>query len=372
MKIEDAVQLDFDDVLIQPKVSDLNSRSEVDLYRNFGWKSFYRDERGKKIWSKNLKCIPITCANMATVGNTECVKQLVLNGYIGTLDKHVSENDIRNLYEWLWTNLKDSDKYKNVSSRISISIGIKESTDLIKKLSEDKETVPNIVTIDVPNGYCPKLLDRIKEVRDILPDCFIVAGNVVTSNRVYEILHSGADCVKVGIGPGSVCRTREKTGVGRPQLSTIIDCADAAHHLNKYIMADGGCRVVGDICKAFCGGADFVMTGSMFSGCIESEGDIIEKDGKQYKEYYGMSSKLAQNRHFGGFKSNVRSSEGREKLVPLKGYIKEIVEDINGGLRSCCTYLGSHQLSNMSKHCTFYRVNRQLNTLFQSCPDIQL
>lgn len=374
MKIEDAIQLDFDDVLIQPKISDLNSRSEVNLYRNIGFWSYNRDDRGKKVWSHNFSCIPITCANMATVGNVECVKQLVTNGYIGTLDKHTSENDIRKLYEDIWNETKSDtlnhQKFTCIRDRISISIGIKESTDILWNLSKESEVTPNIVTIDVPNGYCPKLIDRIKEVRDILPYCFIVAGNVVTSDRVYEILHAGADCAKLGIGPGSSCRTREVTGVGRPQLSTIIDCADAAHHLNKYVMADGGCKVVGDICKAFCGGADFVMTGSMFAGCDESTGNIILKNGKKYKEYYGMSSKLAQERHFGGFKSNVRASEGREKLVPYKGPIKSIIEDINGGLRSTATYIGCHQIENLSKHTTFYRVNRQLNTMFESCPDI--
>lgn len=374
MLIIDEPQLDFDDVLIQPKRSDLNSRSEVNLYRNIGFHSYTRDVRGKKIWSLNFTCIPITCANMATVGNVECVKQLVLNGYMGTLDKHISEDDIRKLYEDIWkeTHIDTSDhqKYTLTRDRISVSIGIRESLDMLQNLSRDSEVTPNIVTIDVPNGYCPKLIDRIREVREILPYCFIIAGNVVTSDRVYDILNSGADCVKIGIGPGSACRTREVTGVGRPQLSTIIECADAAHHLNKYVMADGGCKVVGDICKAFCGGADFVMTGSMFAGCDESTGSVFERNGRKYKEYYGMSSKLAQERHFGGFKSNIRASEGREKLVPYKGPIKGIIEDINGGLRSTATYIGCHQIENLSKHTTFYRVNRQLNTVFELCPDI--
>lgn len=377
MKIEDAVQLDFDDVLIKPNISDLNSRSEVCLLRNIGYGGYVRDSRGKKCWKNNLVCIPITCANMATVGNTECVMKLVINDYIGTLDKHISEDNIKKLYDDLYelANSLDGDNkylfdYSELRSRVSISIGIRETTDIIKNLSKNKDYCPNIVTIDVPNGYCPKLLDRIKEVRDILPDSFIVAGNVVTAERVYSILNSGADCAKVGIGSSGICLTRAKTGVGRPQLSTIIDCADAAHHLNKYIMSDGGCKVVGDICKAFCAGADFVMTGSMFAGCDESTGDIVTKNNKLYKEYYGMSSKLAQERHFGGFKSNVRASEGREKLVPYKGPIKNIIEDINGGLRSTATYIGCHRIENLSKHTTFYRVNRQLNTIFESCPDI--
>ena len=368
MKIEDAVQLDFDDVLIKPNISDLNSRSEVSLYRNIGYLNYDRDERGKKIWKKNFTCIPITCANMATVGNTECVKQLVINGYIGTLDKHINEEDIKKLYDDIYQ--MENVIIDETIKRISISIGIRETLDTIKSLAKSWQYIPNIVTIDVPNGYCPKLLNRIKEVRDILPESFIIAGNVVTSQRVYEILNAGADCVKVGIGSSGVCLTRSKTGVGRPQLSTIIDCADAAHHMNKYVMADGGCKVVGDICKAFCGGADFVMTGSMFAGCDETAGDIIILNGKKYKEYYGMSSKLAQERHFGGFKSNIRASEGREKLVPYKGPIKNVIEDINGGIRSTATYIGCHRIENLSKHTTFYKVNRQLNTMYESCPDI--
>lgn len=373
MKIEDSVQLDFDDVLIQPKPSPLNSRSEADLFRYIGYGDYFLDRRGKKIWRNTLNCIPITCANMATVGNPRSVKELVINGYIGTLHKHVSYDDICKLYEDVYTFIESNDGREvaiETCKRISISIGIKESLDTIKRLFNEFNYKVTIITIDVPNGYCAKFIDRIKEIRDIAPEAFITAGNVVTPDKVYEVLNSGADCVKCGLGNGSGCLTRNKTGVGRPQLSTIIDCADAAHHLNKYIMCDGGCKVIGDICKAFCGGADFVMTGSMFAGSEESEGNVIELNGKKYKEYYGMSSKLAQERHFGGFKSNVRSSEGREKLVPYKGNIIDIIEDINGGIRSCMTYIGCKRIKNMSKHTTFYRVNRQLNTLFDQCPNI--
>ncbi len=224
------------------------------------------------------------------------------------------------------------------------------------------------VVIDVANGYMLKLLDKVRKVKKEFPELFIIVGNVVTADVTTDLILAGAACVKVGIGSGSGCLSRMKAGIGRPQLSTIIDCADAAHQLHAYVMSDGGCVVPGDICKAFCAGADFVMLGGMLSGCDEAGGETVSIGGKMFKQYYGMSSKYAQEKHFGKF-NNYRASEGRTKLIPVTGPLVNTIEDINGSIRSCCTYIGSHQIKHMAKHATFYKVNRQLNTAFEKCRD---
>lgn len=192
------------------------------------------------------------------------------------------------------------------------------------------------------------------------------------SEKTYdlEVGHSHSYNVNGIIVHNSMCITRLKTGVGRPTLSMIIDCADAAHQLNKYVMCDGGCSVPGDVCKAFCAGADFVMSGSLFAGCDEAEGNKIIIDGKEYKQYYGMSSALAQRKHFGGFDSSYKASEGREKLIPATGPLINTIEDLNGSIRSCCTYIGSRKIKHMPRQTTFYKVHNQLNTKFAGCKDI--
>ena len=205
------------------------------------------------------------------------------------------------------------------------------------------------------------------EIVDIVEKSDIISNNEFTYDLEVEEDHSyNIDGIIVH---NSACLTRLKTGVGRPQLSTIMECADAAHQVHGYIMSDGGCNCVGDICKAFCGGADFVMTGSMFAGTDEADGEIVEIEGKKYKQYYGMSSNLAQQKHFDGIKS-YRTSEGREVYIPYTGSIDNVVGDICGGLASCCTYIGSSCIKHMSKHTTFYRVNNQLNTKFANCPTL--
>jgi GMP reductase len=207
------------------------------------------------------------------------------------------------------------------------------------------------------------LLILLKKTRKVFKDKVIIAGNVVTGEMVEELILSGADIVKVGIGPGSVCTTRVKTGVGYPQLSATIECADAAHGLGGHIIADGGCKMPGDVAKAFGAGADFVMLGGMLAGHDESGGQVIEKDGKKYKEYYGMSSKTAMEKHSGGV-ANYRASEGKTVTIPYRGPVANTLQDVLGGVRSTCTYVGARKLKELSKRTTFIRVLEQENQVF--------
>lgn len=361
MRIIEEQQLDFNDVLIQPKRSTLKSRKEVNIYRDIKWK----DPTGMP---HCFSCIPIMGANMGTTGTIEMARVLSTNGYMCALEKHIDEHDIRKLFrdltEKALSEHKDANEY---TQRIFPSIGVNDSLDVIRHVSTEYDVTG--IVIDIANGYMLKLIDKVKEVRNEFPELFIIVGNVVTEDVTTDLILAGANCVKCGIGGGSVCITRLKAGVGRPQLSAIIDCADAAHQLHAYVMSDGGCVNPCDINKAFCAGADFVMLGGMLAGCDEAEGEKVRcVDGKYYKRYYGMSSKYAQETHFGHF-NNYRASEGRQKLIPSTGPLNDTIEDINGSIRSCCTYIGSHEIRHMAKHATFYKVNNQVNIAFADCKD---
>ena len=227
------------------------------------------------------------------------------------------------------------------------------------------DKVPDIpfICLDVANGYSEFFVEFVKKTRAAFPDRTIMAGNVVTDEMVEELILAGADIIKVGIGPGSVCTTRKKTGVGYPQLSAVLECADAAHGLGGHIISDGGCTCPGDICKAFGAGADFVMLGGMLSGHTECGGETIEKNGKKYKKFYGMSSATAMNKHHGGV-AEYRASEGKTVEVPYRGDVDQTILDILGGLRSACTYTGSSKLKELSRRTTFIRVTQQTNEIF--------
>nr|XP_044992536.1 GMP reductase 1 isoform X2 [Jaculus jaculus] len=205
-------------------------------------------------------------------------------------------------------------------------------------------------------------LDDWKRFATTHPEC-LQAGNVVTGEMVEELILSGADIIKVGVGPGSVCTTRTKTGVGYPQLSAVIECADSAHGLKGHIISDGGCTCPGDVAKAFGAGADFVMLGGMFSGHTECAGDVIERNGQKLKLFYGMSSDTAMKKHAGGV-AEYRASEGKTVEVPYKGDVENTILDILGGLRSTCTYVGAAKLKELSRRATFIRVTQQHNTVF--------
>lgn len=352
MRIIDEEQLDFDDVLIQPKCSKILSRNQVNLEREFKW---YDYDNTTKF---TMKCISYGTTNMGTTGTVKMAELMVKSGHIACLEKHIPLNDIEELYR------KCSPEEQ---SRIIPSIGIKEDITDLKKLYDDFHI--SFIMIDVPNGYIPSLVNRIKEIHSYCKDSCIIAGNVVDAAGASQLMDAGAKVIKSGIGNGSVCLTRIKTGVGRPQLSTIIEVADVCHQRGCYVMCDGGVNTAGDVCKAFCAGADFVISGSLFAGCDEADGDIIEKNGKKFKQYYGMSSHLAQVKHFGGVRK-YSASEGREKLVPYVGPLENILQDIDGGLKSCCTYIGCEKMKNISRHATFYKVRHQLNMKFSACDNI--
>lgn len=344
MRIESDIKLGFKDVMIRPKRSTLKSRSQVSLVRKFNFLHSNIEWEG----------IPIMAANMDTVGTFEMAKALAEHQLFTTIHKHYSPA------EW-----KDCllNAPKGIENSIAVSTGTGQHDS--EKLKTIIGLCPQLkfICIDVANGYSEYFVEFVKQTREQYPDKVIIAGNVVTGEMVEELLLAGADIIKVGIGPGSVCTTRVKTGVGYPQLSAIIECADAAHGLGGQIISDGGCATPGDIAKAFGAGADFVMLGGMFAGHDESGGELIEQDGKKFKQFYGMSSETAMNKHAGGI-AEYRASEGKTVQVPYRGKIETTVKDILGGIRSSCTYVGAVRLKELTKRTTFIRVSEQENRVY--------
>jgi GMP reductase len=286
-------------------------------------------------------------ANMDGVGTFEMAASLHDHRMFTCLVKSYQVEDFVNKQEILFGNY----------SAVSTGTNDRDWT----KLQQILNTFPELqfICIDVANGYSEHFGSFVSKVRERYPTHTIIAGNVVTADMTQELILRGADIIKVGIGPGSVCTTRIQTGVGYPQLSAIIECADAAHGLGGHIIADGGCTCPGDVAKAFGAGADFVMLGGMLAGHDEGGGEV--KDGKI--TFYGMSSDTAMNKHNGGV-AEYRSSEGRTVTVPYKGPVQATVLDLLGGLRSTCTYVGAPTLKQLSKCTTFIRVNRQINDVF--------
>ncbi len=344
MRIEYDIKLGFKDVMIRPKRSTLKSRSQVSLEREFKFL------HTKTTW----KGIPIMAANMDTVGTFEMARALHSKNLFTAIHKHYSITD--------W-NVFSSTANENIENHIAISTGT--SPKDAEKLASILEFNPHFrfICIDVANGYSEHFVAFVRQTRERYPDKVIIAGNVVTGEMVEELLLSGADIIKVGIGPGSVCTTRVKTGVGYPQLSAIIECADAAHGLGGHIISDGGCSTPGDVAKAFGAGADFVMLGGMLAGHNESGGELVERNGKQFKQFYGMSSSTAMEKHVGGV-ATYRASEGKTVEVPFKGNVENTLQDILGGLRSTCTYVGAERLKELTKRTTFIRVAEQENRVY--------
>lgn len=341
MRIIDDVKLDYKDVLITPKRSSLSSRSEVNISRTFKFRS-----------GNSWTGVPIIAANMDGVGTINMSTELDKVSCMTALTKHI---DTAELAEHL--------KY-NPNSICSIGITNKDLEKFDAVYSQLK--INNInVCIDVANGYTQTFVEFILNFRKKYPSVVLMAGNVVTPEMTEELILSGVDIVKVGIGPGSVCTTRKITGIGYPQLSAVIECADAAHGLGGHIIADGGCVVPGDVVKAFAAGADFVMLGGMLAGHDEGGGEVVTVNGKSYCRFYGMSSDTAMNKHNGGV-ANYRASEGKTVEIPYKGPVKNTIQQIFGGLRSACTYVGASNLKELPKRTTFIRVNNQINTSFNS------
>ena len=377
MRIESEVKLDFSDVLIKPKRSTLGSRKEVDLRRSYTFRNYDPDFPENTERHGHYSGVPIMASNMDGVGTFEMADALIKQELFTCLVKTYSAPE---LVEYFTTG-------NGLAKRcyVAMSIGIAEQD--LEKLDKVMSLNPlKFLCIDVANGYSERFATTVEQIREKYPELVIIAGNVVTGEMTEELILSGADIVKVGIGPGSVCTTRIKTGVGYPQLSAIIECADAAHGLGGHIIADGGCSSSGDVAKAFGAGADFVMLGGMLAGHDEGGGDVVTKfyqtdqinyevqqhlsnekhviEEKSFVTFYGMSSDTANIKHFGGLK-DYRSSEGRTVKIPYKGQVSNTVQDILGGIRSACTYAGAKKLKDLSKCTTFIRVNNQYNKIFE-------
>ena len=344
MKISEDTKLDFSDVLIRPKRSNISSRSQVDINRIFKFPHSPRE----------LNCVPIMAANMDTTGSIAMNK--ILSGFdcITCLHKHYSADKLR-------------DHFAFPRQYAFYSTGISEfDMEKLGYVYDKLQKKPNLC-IDVANGYNEKFVDTIKKIRDWYPDIVIMAGNVVTPEMTEELIfHGGVDIVKIGIGSGSVCTTRLKTGIGYPQLSAVIECADAAHSVGGHVCSDGGCTIPADVCKAFCANADFVMIGGMLAGtdCCEGDWKYDADDKKESLQFYGMSSKQAMQKHNGGI-ANYRTSEGKCVSIPYKGKTSDTIKDILGGVRSCCTYIGARTLKDMGKNTTFIQVNNTHNKVYE-------
>ena len=367
MRLEEDIKLDYKDVLIRPKRSTLQSRSQVKLHRRFEFRNYKPDF---DIGDDHYNGIPIMAANMDGVGTFEMADKLAEGEMFTCLVKTYGVDE---LVEYFMGPIERSEC-------VAMSIGTSESDyNKLFQVKKECDTRLKYVCMDIANGYSDHFAQHVRKVRSEFPDLVIIAGNVVTREMTEELILAGADIVKVGIGPGSVCTTRIQTGVGYPQLSAVIECADAAHGLGGHIIADGGCNSPGDVAKAFAAGADFVMLGGMLAGHDEGGGEVITKynattewevsrdrpklEEKKFVQFYGMSSDAANKKHFGGLK-NYRSSEGREVLVPYRGAVSNTIQDILGGIRSTCTYVGANRLKHISKCTTFVIVNNQFNAVY--------
>ena len=334
MRVDRDFKLDFDDVLIRPKRSTLSSRRLVDLNRKFEFR------HSNEIWEG----IPVIAANMDTTGTFEIAESLKKEKMLTAIHKFYS------LDQWA----KSINSNQIDLEHCAVTFGVEEAEnadEFFNYLKKNKLNKPKFICLDVANGYTELFLDLVKKIRSKF-DNPLIAGNVVTGEMTEALILAGADIVKIGIGPGSVCTTRTVTGVGYPQLSAIIECADAAHGLRGHVISDGGCSTPGDVAKAFGAGADFVMLGGMFAGHEESGGELIEKDGKKYKQFYGMSSDTAMERYYGDIK-NYRASEGETIALEYKGPIDKTIQQILGGLRSAATYVGAKDIKDLPKCTTF-------------------
>jgi len=351
VKIEDDVKLDFADVLIRPKRSNLASRSKVEVRRTFKFKL----PAGDFVWSG----VPIVAANMDTVGTFEMASSLSEYDAMCAIHKYYSDEDWdKNVSGWLR-------QYSNPYCGIIYTMGMGSDSSTLTEIQKAEKILNThkhirFICLDVANGYTEKFVNYVKTIRGLFPNHVIIAGNVVTREMTEALILAGANIIKAGIGPGSVCTTRKVAGVGYPQLSCIMECADAAHGLGGYVLSDGGCTCPGDVAKAFGAGADFVMIGGMFAGTDEAAGEETENG----KEFYGMSSATAMEKHSGGV-ATYRAAEGKKVFVKKTGPVSNIIQQILGGVRSACTYVGAARLKDLPKCTTFIRVNRQLNNIFQ-------
>jgi len=345
MRINYDAKLNFEDVLLEPKRSTLTSRKDVDMTRNFSFRNS----------KKQMNFTPIFASNMDGVGTFSMAKVLQEYKMMTVITKSTTVD------QWKAA-IGNGVRLQSVSVCTGTNVMWDKDAPDWKTMQEVLKGFPDIkmITVDVANAYHQNMVDFIKKVRDEYPEKVIIAGNVVTPEMTEELIINGADVVKIGIGPGSVCTTRTMTGVGVPQFSAILDCADAANGVDGHIMADGGCVYPGDIAKAFGGGAHMVMIGGMLAGHDESELKLV--DGK--REFYGMSSDRAREIH-GRRKDGYRGNEGRHIELPDRGPVVNTVEDILGGVRSACTYIGARRLKDMPKCASFVTTNNVQNRVYE-------
>jgi len=351
MKIEDDIKLDFADVLIRPKRSNLDSRSKVDVKRTF---KFNLPNKNEETWTG----VPIVAANMDTVGTFEMASSLSESDALCAVHKYYTEQEWDTyVSNWFVSHV-------NWPPNVMYTMGMGDMNSSMEEIQKaerilNKHKSIKFICIDVANGYTEKFVNYVRTIRGLFPNHILIAGNVVTREMTEALILAGANIVKIGIGPGSVCTTRKVAGVGYPQLSCIMECADAAHGLGGYVLSDGGCTCPGDVAKAFGAGADFVMIGGMFAGTDESAGELTDEG----KEFYGMSSAAAMEKHSGGV-AMYRAAEGKRVFVEPAGPVAGVMQQILGGVRSACTYVGAARLKDLPKCTTFVRVNRQINTIF--------
>ena len=346
MRLDTEVKLDYKDVLLKPKRSTLSSRRDVEMTRSFSFRNS----------GETYECCPIIASNMDGVGTFSMAKVIQEYKMMTTITKTTTIDQWRKA-------VGEGIKLKYISVCTGTGKLWDDDAEDYSTMQKVLKSYPDVkfITIDVANGYHTNFSDFVGAVREEYPDKTIIAGNVVTAEMTEELIIQGADVVKVGIGPGSVCTTRTMAGVGVPQFSAVVECADAANGVGGHIVADGGCNMPGDIAKAFGGGAHFVMLGGMLAGHNESE--VESKNGK--REFYGMSSDRAREVH-GKRKDGYRGNEGRAVILPDRGPVKETVEDILGGIRSSCTYIGARRLKDIPKCASFVRCNQSLNTVFET------
>ena len=377
MHIDHDLKLDYSNVLIRPKRSTLSSRKEVSLEREFNFRNSEYDYKG----------VPIMASNMDGVGTFDVADELAKQGLFTCLVKTYSKEDLIEFFK--------GEEWRTDSVAMSVGIAAQDYDKFVQVKNAVGDKL-KYLCIDVANGYTERFVEHIRFIREKYSDITIIAGNVVTADQTQELILNGADIIKVGLGSGSVCTTRLQTGVGYPQLSAVMECADAAHGLGGHIIADGGCICPGDVAKAFAAGADFVMLGGMLAGTDQGGGEVITKiystgemirtnasengmsgtipftsfwapvvEEKKFVQFYGMSSDTANEKHFGGLK-DYRSSEGREVHVPYKGDVAATVQDLLGGLRSTCTYAGALRLKHLMRCTTFVRCTQQFNGVYAS------
>ena len=345
MRLDTELKLNYEDVLLKPKRSTLSSRRDVEMIRSFTFRNS----------GETYECWPIVASNMDGVGTFSMAKVLQEYKMMTTITKTTT------IEQWKKA-VGEGIKLKYLSVCTGTGKLWQDNAEDYTTMQEVLKSYPDVkfITIDVANGYHTNFSDFIAKVREEYPDKTIIAGNVVTAEMTEELIIQGADIVKVGIGPGSVCTTRTMAGVGVPQFSAVMECADAANGVGGHIMADGGCTMPGDIAKALGGGAHFVMLGGMLAGHNESEVEV--KDGK--REFYGMSSDRAREVH-GKRKDGYRGNEGRAIILPDRGPVKETIEDILGGVRSSCTYIGARRLKDIPKCASFVRANSVINKVYE-------